>query len=92
MTINELEEKFTIKPFEDIAPHFKLLKTLSIDIQNHHYKMCFNCGDTANSQMLKSQSWTAVQQCFKCKSLNVIIYTDRMGGNSQDTIECYGEK
>jgi hypothetical protein len=90
MTINEFENKFTINPITDIEPHFKLVKTLDVDTMTA--KGCFNCGDRANQMSLKSIAWTGVQYCWKCKSLNVIYFSDRMGGNHTDKIECYQEK
>jgi hypothetical protein len=89
MTIKEFEDKFTINPITDIQPNFELIKTLDVDTMTA--KGCFNCGDKANQMSLKSRAWTGVQYCWKCKSLNVIYFSDRMGGNHTDKVECYIE-
>ena len=90
MTINEFEKKFTINPIKDIEPHFKLDKTLDVDTTQ--VKGCYSCKDQANQMRLKSVAWTGVVYCCKCKTLNVIYFSDRMGGNYTDRIECYIEK
>jgi len=90
MRINDLIEKFTIKPIEDIEPNFKLTKKLDVSAESH--KGCFNCNDTSNQIFLKSESWTSVQYCWKCEHLNVIHHQDRMSGACADVIECYADK
>jgi hypothetical protein len=89
MTIEEFEDKFTINPTKDIEPNFKLVKTLDVDTMTA--KGCFNCSDAANQIPLKSIPWTGVQYCWKCKTLSVIYFSDRMGGNFTDIVECYQE-
>lgn len=90
MGTQDLLEKFTIKPIKDIEPNFKLTKKINIDAGSH--KGCFNCNDTCNQMFLKSEAWTGVQYCLKCKHLNVIYYQDRMGGVYADVIKCYTNK
>lgn len=90
MKINDLIDKFTINPLKEIVPHFKLTKTLKVD--SHKHEGCFNCNDTLNQGNLLSTPWTSVQRCVKCSHLNVIYYSDRMGGVHVDTIECYTNK
>jgi hypothetical protein len=90
MKISELEERFTIDPTRDIEPFFKLEKKIDIDSQT--YRGCYNCGNVPNNMSLKSVAWTGVQFCWKCDSLNVIYYTDRMGGYNKDVVYIYKEK
>lgn len=89
MKIKQFEEKFTINPINDIKPYFKLDKTLDIDTMS--VKGCYSCADKANQMNLKSIAWTGVVYCWKCDTLNVIYFSDRMGGNHTDRIECYVE-
>jgi hypothetical protein len=89
MTIQEFEAKFTIDPAKDIEPHFKLDKTLDIDTTQN--KGCYSCKDQVNQETLKSIPWTGLVYCWKCKTLNVIYFSDRMGGNHTDRVECYVE-
>lgn len=89
MTVKDFIKEFTIEPMKDIKSRFKLTKKLNIDSYSH--KGCFNCGDSINQRWLESQPWTGVQYCWKCNHLNVIYYSDRMGGATSDTIECFTE-
>lgn len=91
MTIYEFQERFTIDPPKDIEPYFKLEKKISMDTQTYKGG-CLNCGDTINNELLRSMAWTEVQYCRKCKSLNVVYYSDRMGGNHTDSVFIYKEK
>ena len=90
LKIRDFIDKFTINPKEDIEPYFERTKELDIDASKHDN--CFNCNDKHNNMYLKSVSWTSVQYCWKCGSLNVIHHQDRMGGCYTDVIICYGEK
>jgi hypothetical protein len=90
MTLEEFENKFTINPIKDIQPYFKFDKKLDEDA--FLFKGCYNCRDQSNQIKLKSMDWTSVIYCWKCKTLNVVYFSDGMGGNYTDTIECYKEK
>jgi hypothetical protein len=86
-TINELVEKFTINPKEDIEPYFKLTKEYYIDATK--VKGCLNCGNENNNKILDAIPWTYVQYCWICNHLNVVYVTDRMSGVSEDKVKCY---
>ena len=89
-TIDEFIDRLTIKPKKDIEPYFNKIKEFSVDATNH--KGCFNCGDTINQKALMSEPWSGVQWCWRCSSLNVIYYQDRMSGADTDVVRCYAEK
>jgi hypothetical protein len=90
MKISEFEKKFTIEPDNDIEPYFK--KEREFRMENAQRKSCLNCHDEPNNEWLKSSAWTAVQHCWKCKSINVVFPADRMSGNFEDAVCIYKEK
>lgn len=84
-------DELTIDPHEDIKPCFKLTKEFRVDAEEH--KGCYNCDVEYNYQYLNTtSSWNAVQYCWSCNHLNVIVISDRMSGVYTDRIYCYAEK
>lgn len=78
--------------YEELKENFFLLRSFRKDMTHADPKVCFNCGNELNSYMEKSEPWTSVQHCVACNSLNLVIWTDRMGGVYEDTVEVYKEK
>ncbi|MDD4970837.1 MAG: hypothetical protein PHT07_15525 [Paludibacter sp.] len=50
---------------------------------------CHNCGNTKNLEKRKSGPWTMAYFCPQCGFINYIMYSDKMGGNPNDTINLY---
>ncbi len=90
MKILDFLESKTIK-LNELDLHFKEIKRVEVDTQRISGK-CYNCEDRCNQYQFNSESWTKTFYCAKCKSINTIIFSDRMGGNYTDTIIIYGEK
>lgn len=75
---------------KELSDNFNLVKTLEIDAV--HTKGCFNCGNEHNKHSLQSESWTMVQHCWACDSINFVLVSDRMAGNYTDTVKVYQNK
>lgn len=90
MTIDEFvtSKQITIKQLEE---NFVKFKEYEVGGEGVFIKIdkCLNCGDKLNNERLASESWTAVQYCWKCDTLNLVIFGDRMGGGYWDTVKCY---
>jgi hypothetical protein len=55
-------------------------------------KACINCGNEFNYRWLQAPSWTSVQYCHVCNSINHVIRPDCMGGNCDDFVTIFKEK
>ena len=82
-------DQFTIHAARDIAPYIPERKRIVPD--NRDKSKCFNCGDSANQEWLRSTDYQSVQYCNRCKGLNVIMYGDNAGISEMVSIICYGE-
>jgi len=91
MTIYQFFESKEIS-IKEIESNFTLEKTLDVDAVSQGKPPCLNCGDTLNVYSYPSESWTAVRRCTKCKRINAIIFSDRMGGTYTDTVLIFKEK
>ncbi len=83
-----LNSKIIKKP--ELDYNFNLVKELNIDAVHHNG--CLNCNNKHNQQNLPAEPWTGLQYCSVCNSLNLIYFSDRMGGNYTDTVRVYQEK
>lgn len=75
---------------EELNKYFKEVRR--VDINPPYLKGCYSCGDYNNQQQLPSEPWTGVQYCWKCNSLNMILYGDRMGGALNDIALIFQDK
>lgn len=76
--------KMELDPFDFIAPE----KDLDIPATP---KECHNCG-CANPERLfvcDSKAWSRKYWCQDCGRLNYIIFSDKMGGVSNDTVRIF---
>lgn len=89
MTITEYIDSKNIT-IRELKENFQQVR--HIDVDALHSKGCFNCGDTLNQHTYKGEPWTGAQYCWKCNSINLTIYSDRMGGNYTDTVLVFKEK
>ena len=89
MTMEQFLERFTINIEKDIKPYFELDDRLNVDTSLN--KGCYSCGHEYSKSKFNSEAWTSVFHCGKCNKINVIIYSDRMGGVHTDSVRIYTE-
>ena len=89
MEMEQFLERFTINIEKDIKPYFKLDETLSVDTSLN--KGCYSCRFEHSKSEFNSEAWTSVFYCRKCNKINVIIHSDRMGGDHTDSVYIYTE-
>jgi hypothetical protein len=50
---------------------------------------CNNCNDNSNLEYHNTGAWTDLYTCYNCGHLNYIIYSDKMGGCTSDTVKLF---
>lgn len=90
MKIKDFLDSKTIY-LKELNDNFTEIKRLELDTQLA-FKKCYNCNDTCNQYAYISESWLHSFYCVKCTTINAVIFSDRMGGNCNDTIIIYKEK
>jgi hypothetical protein len=95
MTIDDYVNSKTVK-YEELQNNFTLERRFQKRFSIHSDEKnenCVNCGSYyMNTKWLRSEPWTSCQFCNSCKSINLIIASDPMGGNTDDTVEVYKTK
>lgn len=92
MKIQELEERFTIKPELEIDPNFELEKEFEKSLLRKGAD-CYNCGACKeNTYWYPSAPWSSTITCVMCKRIIVVYWSDAMSGNSKDTVRVFKEK
>lgn len=90
MSIKDFLESKTIQ-LSELKSNFVEVNRIGIDTQKIFGK-CYNCDDSCNQYSYNSESWTKIFYCVKCKCINSVIYTDRMGGSTLDVVIIYKDK
>lgn len=91
MTVKDfLENRKWFTSMLDVANALNFEKELSVDA---HKNGCINCNSDKPVQDVRTnESWTAIKHCADCNKAMSIIWTDRMGGGTNDTVYVYGDK
>lgn len=90
ITITEYLNSKEVKVSE-LDSLFKEVDSKYIDTMVDRRK-CYFCEDKLNQETIPSESWTSVRYCRACKTINLILFADRMGGTSTDRIIFYKQK